>query len=229
MKNKVFLILGGTGSVGSAIGDIVEKEGAIVCRHGFDAGDYQADLSKDGEAKKLIEKIIKDRGHLEGIINSISAPVKIAPLEKKTWQDFEKHLSVQLKAGVDVILSALPSFKKQGGDIINILTNYVVGDPPASLSDYVTAKYAVLGFTKSLLKDLGKYHIRVNAVSPSFIRNQFTKDIPEKLDELLAAQSSLGRLTTVEDVAKAVLDLLQKGETGKHIIIDGGYVEINSL
>src|SRR3989344_3596033 len=159
MKNKVFLILGGTGSVGSAIGDIVEKEGAIVCRHGFDAGDYQADLSKDGEAKKLIEKII---------------------------------------------------------------TNYVVGDPPASLSDYVTAKYAVLGFTKSLLRDLGKYQIRVNAVSPSFIRNQFTKDIPEKLDELLAAKSSLGRLTTVEDVAKAVLDLLQKGETGKHIIIDGG-------
>lgn len=229
LKNNVFLILGGTGNIGSAIAGALEKEGAVVCRHGLEPGEYQFNLSKDGEPKKLVGKVLKDYGRIDGLINSISASAKIAPFEKKSWADFVGHLNVQLKAAVEITNLILPQLKERGGDIINILSTYVVSEPPPSLSDYVTAKYAMLGLTAALLKDLAKYKVRVNAVSPSFIRNHFTSDVPAKLDELLAAKSPLNRLTNTADVASAVLDLLQRGDNGKHVVIDGGHVQIKSL
>lgn len=230
LKDKVILILGGTGSIGSAIAEVFEKEGAIVCRHGLGSGEYLADLGNSEEIEGLIKKVIAVRGRIDIIINSVSASVKIAPFEKKNWQDFLGHLNVQLKAAVETALLSLPHMKQQGGGgIINIITSYVSGDVPSSLSDYVTAKYALLGLTKSLAKDLSRYKVRVNAVSPSFIRNRFTKAVPEKFDDIAIAQSPLGRLTAPDDIAQAVLKLVSEDVTGKNIIINGGNVESSSL
>ena len=231
LKDSIILILGGTGDVGLAITSLLEKEGAIVLRHGR-SGEYAADINVSEETARMIAKIIQKFGKIDAVINSLSAPTVIGVGEKKIWNNFLEHLNVQLKAAIEVTEQVIPEMKKQkSGRIINILTSYVVGDPPAGLSDYITAKYALLGFTKALAKELGRYGIAVSAVSPSIMKNSFTKNLPPKIFELEAAQSPTGKLTTEEDIAKAVLHLLTSNTeqiNGKNILIVGGQSTIIS-
>ena len=147
-------------------------------------------------------------------------------IEKKNWKDFAGQLEVQLKSVVDTSVLVIPIMKSQGGGrIVNILTSYVVSHVPAGLSDYVTAKYAVLGLTKSMAVELGKYNITVNAVSPSFLRGKFNKDIPEKLDEFIIANTPLKRLVEPKDIANVVAFLISDEAgyiTGENISVSGG-------
>ncbi len=227
LTNKVILVLGGTGSIGSVVADLLEVNGATVCRHGR-SGDYGADVRNGDQIKKLVENIVSRFGRVDGIVNALSAPVKIGSFENKNWDDFMEQFNVQLKAAVEVSKLVIPHMKKQkNGRIINILTSYTLGLPPPSLSDYVTSKYALLGLTKSLARELGRYNITVNAVSPGFIKNRFTKNIPEKFAEILISQIPLGRLTTADDVAKVILFLCSDDAdfiTGENINLSGGQV-----
>lgn len=207
-KDKVVLILGGMGDIGSEISEAFSKKNATVCRHGLDMGEYEADLRDENQTAALINKIIKNHGRIDIIVNSVSAPAKISPFENKRWLDFLEHLNIQLKSAVITTQLALPYMKRAGGGrIINIITIYTVDDVPGSLSDYIAAKYAVLGFTKALAKDLYRYKITINAVSPSFIKNNFTRDVPEKLAEIIQAQTPENYLRSASDVAEVVLYL----------------------
>lgn len=222
LKDKIVLILGGVGHIGSAIADLFEKNGATVCRHGL-VGDYAADVSKSEEAKKLIEGVIKKFGRIDILVNSVSAPAVIGSFDKKSWADFSGQLNVQLKSAVEAASLVLPGMKQNNfGRIINIASEYSIGEPPSSLSDYVTAKYALVGFTKALAKEVGKLGITVNAISPSLIKNEFSKNVPEKLLEILAAQSPSGKLTVAEDVAREALNLVSGLVNGENILIVGG-------
>ncbi len=226
-KDKIILILGGTGSIGSSISEAFNDEGATVCCHG-QTGDYSADLRNSTETSQLIEKIIGKYGFIDVIVNSVSNLANIASFEKKDWTDFIGHLEIQLKSCVETSKLVLPYMKKRGsGKIINILSSYIIGGPPSNLSDYITAKYALLGLTKALAKELGRFNINVNAISPSFIKNSFTKDVPEKLSEILISQTPLGRLATTKDVADAVLFLASDKASfinGENLIVSGGSV-----
>ena len=205
--NKIVLVLGGTGHIGSVVASAFEKEGAKVCRHGR-SGKYAADLKNDRDVDVLSAKVLGDYKRVDIIINAASHPVKINSFGKKTWSDFEAHFQVQLKGGLKVMQKLLPIMKaNKTGRVVNILTSYVIGQPPSGLADYIAAKYALLGLTKSLAKELGRYGITVNAVSPSLIKSDFAGDVPEKLFDLTAAQTPLGRLATAADVAGAVLFL----------------------
>lgn len=227
LTNKVVLILGATGGIGSAVADLLEASGATVCRHGR-SGKYAADLKNDEDTNILVTKVLADYKRVDIMVNAVSHPVKINSFDKKTWSDFEDHFQVQLKGGFKVIQKLLPGMKvNKAGRIINILTSYTIGQPPSGLSDYITAKYALLGLTKSLAKELGRYNITVNAVSPSLIKSSFAGDVPEKLFDLVAAQTPLGRLATAEDVAGAVLFLASSEAayiTGQNIVVAGGNV-----
>ncbi len=224
-KNKVILILGGTGHIGSAAAAAFEREGAKVCRHGR-SGKYKADLRNEKDIDDLVSSVLADHGRVDVVVNSVSHPVKINSFDKKTWSDFKDQFLVQLGGGWEVIQRLLPGMKtNREGRIINILTSYAVGQPPSGLADYVTAKYALLGLTKALAKELGKYGITVNAVSPSLIKNAFSGGVPEKLLDLIVAQTPLGRLATAEDVAGSVLFLASDEAayiTGQNIVVAGG-------
>lgn len=225
-KDKVVLVLGGTGSIGSAIAELFEREHAIVYKHSFSQGAFRADLSKNGEAEQLIGAVFKKSKRIDILVNSISAKTIPHNFEDIRWDDFLSHLNVQLRAAVDVEKLVVPYMKRQGGGrIISVLSSYTVGHIPARFSDYVTAKYALLGLTRALSKELAPFGITVNAVSPSFIRNRFTHDVPEKYDELLKTQTPRGRLAEPLDVAQCVLYLASDAAdfiTGANIEITGG-------
>lgn len=224
-KDKIILILGGTGHIGSAISSAFEKEGAKVCRHGR-LGKYKADLKNEKDIDMLVAKVLASHKRMDIIVNAASHFAETNSIDKKTWADFNNHLQVQLKGGFRVIQKLLPGMKeRKTGRIVNILTSYVVGQPPAGLADYIVAKYAVWGLTKVLAKELGKYNITVNAVSPSLIKNDFSGNVPEKFFDLTTAQTPLGRLATAKDVAGAVLFLASEDAayiTGHNIVVTGG-------
>lgn len=228
LTNKIILILGGSGHIGSAVVGAAEKEGAVVCGHSREKGEWQADLSDREQTEKLVEKVIAKHGRIDVLVNAVSAPLKIESFEKKKWGDFLSQFDVQLKSILEVSQMAAPYMKKQGkGKIINIASAVVFDQPPFGLSDYNAAKHAVLGLTKSLAKELGRSNITVNAVSPGFLNNSFTAVFPEKMAEIVASQTPLGRLTTEEDVANAVLFLASdKADfiTGENIVVSGGNV-----
>ena len=226
-KGKVVLVLGGTGHIGSAIALAFKKEGARVCRHGR-SGKYAADLKSVKDINALVTQALSDFKQVDILINAASHPVKINSFDKKDWSDFNDHFQVQVGGGLKVIQGVLSGMKTSGsGRIINIITSYIVGQPPSGLADYISAKYALLGLTKVLAKELGKYKITVNAVSPSLIKNSFSGDVPEKLLDLSIVQTPLNRLAVAEDVVGVVLFLASKEAdyiTGQNIIVAGGNV-----
>ncbi|MDP1719076.1 MAG: SDR family oxidoreductase [bacterium] len=225
-QGKNILVLGGIGSVGGSIADAFEGAGGRVAKHGFNSGDFPADLADSSAVNRMVEKVLAEFGRVDILVNAVSAPVKIGGLEKKSWADFSRHLEVQLKGLVEVASGVLPKMKEQKwGRIINILSSYTLGVPPSSLSDYVAAKYAMLGLTKALAKELGRFQITVNGISPSFIKNNFTKEVPERLADLLVAETPLGRLAVPADVTGAVLFLASESAgfiTGVNLPVSGG-------
>lgn len=227
IKGKIILVLGGTGDIGSAIADRLEQEGAIACRHGKD-GRFGADITKNDEGKKLVDRVIAEYRRIDAIVNCLSAPVKNQGFEKKSWDDFLSHLNVQLKAAVQIEGYVVSFMKTRGGGrLVHIITSYATGDPPSGMADYIAAKYALLGLTKVMARELGRYRITVNAVSPGFIKNHFTAEVPEKFSEIAIAGTPLGRLTNEADVAGTVAFLLSDDAshiTGVNLNVSGGDV-----
>src|SRR3989344_2573382 len=111
-KDKIVLVLGGTGDIGSAISLAFEKEGAKVCRHGR-SGEYAADLRDENNTNVLITKIIEKYRQVDVLVNAVSHSVKIDSFDKKNWSDFDDHLQTQLKGGFNVIQKLLPSMKER--------------------------------------------------------------------------------------------------------------------
>jgi 3-oxoacyl-[acyl-carrier protein] reductase len=115
--------------------------------------------------------------------------------------------------------------KQKSGNILNILTENVVGKPQSGVSDYVCAKYALLGLTKTLAVEYAGKNIRVNAISPGMVETKMLKNLPPKAIEITKETTPLGKLTTPNDIANAVLFLISDRAaniTGVNLVICGG-------
>ncbi len=206
LKNRIILILGGTGSVGGATAKFLEREGATVVCHGLNSGEWRADLSKDGEAKRLINAISAKYGRVDVVINSIGASLKLAPIEKKNWDDYQAQLEVQLRAAVEITSAVAPIMKNdKKGIILHVITSGV-DEVPSHMIDYLTAKYALMGFARASERELARFGIKVLYIKPRFIKNDFTRDMPEKAVEMMEAK---GEVTTPEEVAEEIWTTLK--------------------
>lgn len=224
--NRGVLVLGAGGGIGAAVADAFERSGYRVFRHGRQSGDHRADVRRSEETERLIRAARETLGRIDIVVNAIGAPVRLDRFEQKAWSDFAGHLDVQLKSAVESGRLVLPEMRESGfGRIIHIVTTFAQGRTPAGQADYLAAKYALLGFTKALAKEVGRFGITVNAVSPGFIKNNFTKDLPSKISEMIAYETPTGRLTTPQDVAAAVLFLASDESsqiTGVNLDVSGG-------
>lgn len=229
LKNKTVLILGGTGAIGSAIAGTFRREGAMVFQHG-ESGEYGADIKKEG-IKKVVAKILYEVNRIDGVVNCLSSSIKLENIEKKIWQDFLDNFNVQLRAAVEVSHLLIPDMMvHKYGFLINILSSVVMEKIPRKYADYITAKYAMLGYSRCLAAEFNSYGIAVHCISPDFLRTELTVGFPAKTGEIIAANNSSGRLTVPEDIAGVALDLIMMDQPiSQHVLLKGGEPKYQNL
>jgi len=186
---------------------------------------YQTDLLNVNEIQKTMNLVI-GAGNVDGFIHSVTLPITNKSTAEKQWSDYQSHIELQTRSFFQIVQSILPSMKtKKRGKIISILTSYTVGKPPSNMSDYILAKYSLLGLSKSLAVELGPFGISVNCISPSMTNTPLIEKLPSKLKELTAAQIPMGRLAEPLDVASTALFLCSKYSdyiSGENLLVSGG-------
>ncbi len=239
-KGKVALITGSTRGIGKAIAVAFAKEGATVVitgrnketaeivaenirnEFGVEAYGFQLDLS--GDIKNVWKDIEKTVGKVDILVNNagITKDTLFIRMKEKDWEDV---LNVNLTGTFKITQLAVKGMiKKKWGRIINI-TSVVGFTGNVGQVNYSTTKAGLVGFTKSLAKELAPRNITVNAVAPGFIETDMTGVLPTDIKETYLKQIPLGRFGQPEDVANVVLFLASEKAsyiTGETIHVNGG-------
>jgi 3-oxoacyl-[acyl-carrier protein] reductase len=240
LKDKVALVTGGSRGIGKAIVLDLARNGAKVVftylkseeparllvdeisKSGGDALAIRSDSKDYSQAKKAIEETIKKFGRIDILVNNagIIKDKALMFMEPSEWQEV---IDTNLTGYFNMARSCIVTMMKQkSGNIVNISSVAGVVGTPRQVN-YAAAKAGIVGFTKSLAKEVASYNIRVNAVAPGYIETDMTKDLKDK-DGLLKMIPA-GRFGSGDEVAKAVTFLAGDKSgyiTGQVIKVDGG-------
>lgn len=197
---------------------VVEEVKAL----GREAKAIKCDVTDSECVKNTVDEIVKEYGRIDVLVNNAGI-TKDNLFIRMSDDDWSKVINTNLTSAFNVTKPVTKVMMKQRfGSIVNISSICgVYGN--AGQANYSAAKAGMIGFTKALAKELASRGITVNAVAPGFIQT----DMTEKLDkETIAKNIPLGRLGTVEDIAKTVRFIVTEGKyiTGQVIGVDGGLV-----
>ena len=184
----------------------------------------KGDVSNFDDAQNMVEEIINQFENIDVLVNNagITKDMLIMRMNK---EDFEQVIDVNLVGTFNITKNVVPyMMKKRDGRIINISS--VVGiSGNAGQTNYSASKAGIIGFTKSLAKEIGSRNILVNAVAPGFIKTEMTESLPEEVKENINKIIPIKRMGNVRDVANVVKFLASEDSsyiTGQVINIDGG-------
>lgn len=186
----------------------------------------QGDVSKYEEAEKMVKEAIETFGKIDVLVNNAGI-TKDGLLMRMSEEDFRKVTDINLVGTFNVTRNVIPHMVKQkSGRIINVSS--VVGvTGNAGQTNYAASKAGIIGFTKSLAKEVASRNILVNAVAPGFIDTDMTKVLSDSIKEGINTQIPLKRMGTSREIAKVVKFLVSEDSsyiTGQVINIDGGMV-----
>jgi 3-oxoacyl-[acyl-carrier protein] reductase len=242
LKGKVAMVTGASRGIGREIALRLAREGANISFNYLKAREAAESLEKeikglgrkvmssqcdirDLEAvKKWCEETRQRFGRLDILINNagIIRDKALMLMEKSDWQEVvDTNLSGMFNASRAAIVTFL---KQKSGDIVNISSvSGIIGT--SRQTNYAATKAGMIGFTKSLAREVAAYNIRVNAVAPGYIHTELVDNLKEDYKEQLLKTIPLGKFGTGQDVAGAVMFLLSsRGSylTGQVIVVDGG-------
>jgi 3-oxoacyl-[acyl-carrier protein] reductase len=239
---KVALVTGGTRGIGRAILLALCGEGAecifsytknhelaeSVAKELQGAGrralSVQLDVRDFEGAKLLVERAKSEFGKIDILVNNAGI-TRDKSLMMMTKDDWSEVIDTDLTGVFNTSRASIITFLKQkSGNIVNVSSMSGIHPLPGQ-ANYAAAKAGVIGFTKSLAKEIAPYNIRVNAVAPGFISSDMTASLNENYRRRLHDMIPAGRFGTPEEVAEVVLFLLcdeSRYITGEVIQIDGG-------
>ena len=202
----------------------VEELLTLIHNAGGEAIAVQADISKEDEAKKLIDEAVKHFGRLDVLVNNAGI-TKDNLLMRMSEADFDSVIDINLKGTFFCMKYASSVMLKQrSGKIVNISS--VVGlTGNVGQVNYAASKAGVIGMTKSAARELSSRGITVNAVAPGFIETDMTDNLSEKIKEATIANIPLKRYGIASEVASAVSFLASEASnyiTGQVLQVDGG-------
>ncbi len=244
LKDKVALVTGGSRGIGRAIAISLAGAGATVVINyksnqaaadevvaAITAADgqalaVQADVSSQEEVERLFKTVADRYGRLDILVNNAGITRDTLLLRMKE-DDFDAVLDTNLRGVYLCTRAALrPMTRARGGRIINI-TSVVGLMGNAGQSNYAAAKAGIIGFTKSVAREMASRNITVNAVAPGYIDTELTSVLGEQVRAAILEAIPLGRLGTPEDVAGLVCFLASDVAaymTGQTLTVDGGMV-----
>jgi 3-oxoacyl-[acyl-carrier protein] reductase len=243
-EDRVALVTGGSRGIGRAIALRLSKQGAAVavCGRNLDSAQIVADQIKAGGGRSLalvadvadttqvsevIGAIMEEWGRLDILVNNAGI-TRDNLLLRMSEEDWDAVMATNLKGAFNCSKAALrPMMKARWGRIVNISS--VVGvSGNAGQANYVASKAGLIGFTKTLARELASRNITANAVAPGIIpETGMTGDLGEDLIGKMVEQVPVGRPGTPEEVAHAVAFLVADESaylTGQVIHVDGGMV-----
>lgn len=240
--NDVAFITGGTRGIGRQIAITLAKNGYDIAINFRKENDdleetkkaieelgvkvlaVQGDVSDFDATEKMIKEIIVEYGKIDVLVNNAGITKDMLLMRMKK-EDFSEVIDINLVGTFNVTKNVIPyMMKARKGRIINISS--VVGvSGNAGQTNYSASKAGIIGFTKSLAKEVASRNILVNAVAPGFISTNMTDVLKEEIKEEILKNIPLKRFGTSEDVANVVKFLASKESsyiTGQVINIDGG-------
>ena len=241
-EGKVALVTGGTRGIGRAIAERLASEGANVivsatkqetcekvaselsATHQTDCMGLAMDVSSFEAVQTAIKAIIEKYGRIDVVVNNAGI-TKDNLLLRLTEDDWQSVINVNLSSVFNTTKNVLkPMLRQKGGRIINI-TSVVGVMGNAGQANYAASKAGIIGFTKSMAKEIGSKGITCNAIAPGFIETDMIESLPEQYLKNIIDSIPLKRLGQPEDIASMVAYLAsdQAGYiTGKVFEIDGG-------
>ena len=250
LKEQVVLVTGSSRGLGAATAKAFAREGArvvvnyvnsvekaeqVVAEIGAEqAIAIRADVRNEQDVVELFQQAKEHFGQpISTIVNNALINFSFngderSKLDEITWSEFQTQLDGSIRAALNTLQAGRDDMKKQKfGRIVNIGTN-LVQNPVVPYHDYNTAKAALLGFTRSMAKEVGIDGITVNMVSGGLLQTtDATAATPDAVFELIKQSTPLNKVTTPEDVADAILFFASpwgRGITGQNLVVDGGLV-----
>ena len=251
LKSKKIIISAGASGIGWSTAKICLSKGATVyiCdieskylkkvqKHPLNKKKlfvYECDASNENQVSELFKKINKKTKKIDALINNVGVAGPTGSLEKLKSKDWERTIQIDVNSHFYFTKKAIPLIKKsKNGSIINISsTAGILGFPLRS--PYAASKWAIIGVTKTLAMELGKFNIRVNAVCPGSIKGErmkrvirdkakFTKVSSKKVEKEFISMSSMKKWILEEDIGKMCAFLISDDSSkvsGQVISVDG--------
>ena len=242
LKGKAAIVTGSSLGIGSATALYLAQCGADVAvnyrKHANEANALveqikalgrqslaiQCDVSNHDDVGRMVEQVISELGRLDILINNAGIN-RDGVIWKMTEEQWDAVLDTDLKGFFSFIRAAAPHFRQQkSGRIVNLTSiNGMRGK--FGQSNYAAAKAGIIGLTKSVARELGKYSVNVNAVAPGLILTDMMNDMPDEVKQKSMDETVLGRLGTPEETASVIAFLCSEESrhiTGEVIKVDGG-------
>jgi len=233
LEGKLALVTGASRGIGRAIAEELARAGAEVVvgyRSGKDEAAelaaaiggraVQADVSSPDDAKRLVE----EAGDVDVLVNNagLTRDGLLARMADDDWRTvIETNLSSVFYTCRAV---TRPMMKKRGGSIVNVSS--VVGvHGNWGQTNYAASKAGIIGFTKSLARELGSRNVRANVVAPGYVKTALTEVLPEEATAAMIQNTPLGRVAEPAEIAGAVRFLASEQAsfiTGEVLLVDGG-------
>ncbi|WP_116128112.1 3-oxoacyl-[acyl-carrier-protein] reductase [Lewinella sp. IMCC34183] len=238
LDGKVALITGGSRGIGASLVRALHAAGAkvaftyrssagpadaLVAELGDDVKAFQSDASDYAQAEELVKAVVSELGGLHILINNagVTRDTLMLRMNEEQW---DTVMDNNLKSVFNLTKHAMRTMMRGGGSIINMSS--IVGiQGNAGQANYAASKAGIIGFSKSIAKEMGSRNLRCNVVAPGFIETDMTDELPEKVRDSYLANIPLKRFGKPEEIANVCIWLgsdMSSYVTGQVISVDGG-------
>jgi 3-oxoacyl-[acyl-carrier protein] reductase len=244
-EGKTALITGGGRGIGRATAVRLARDGiriainfkgneaaaaeakGLVESAGGEATLIQGDVAKDGDAEEVVKAALAFGGGKLDILVNNAGITRDNLLLRMSAAEWDEVLNLNLRGAFLVTKAAMrPMMKQRSGRVVNVSSVAGVAGN-AGQANYASAKAGLIGFTKTVAREMASRNITCNAVAPGFVPTDLTNALLKQMEETILKQIPLGRFGTVEDVANAIAFLASDEAsyiTGQVLVVDGGMV-----
>lgn len=247
-ENKVVIVTGAARGLGQEYARQFARAGArvavndlrdctetlkLVEQEGADGIDTRTDVTSEASTREMAAAVVEKFGRIDVLVNNAAlyGSLTFAPFDKLDEAEWDATMNVNVKGIWHCCKAVLPTMKGQNeGSIVNISSLAAVYGMPNGLH-YTASKAAVIGATRGLARELGRYNIRVNAVAPNVVNTAATGEVfrekRDKIVEVTLSQQAIRKPLETGDIVGIVLFLAgdnSKLITGQTIMVDGGTV-----